>query len=410
MAIVDGTRGSQGPARSQEAEAAPQKSGKVLGRAVFLVPSVQALQESIQEEIGQVFSTKRESDVSRERRLSQDGDTAKGLIGRIVEIREAQDAMEKAPDVRARRAQVERMARHVEEQARDGGFEDSEALRDFVLQQWSRVREEGVGAQGGDSPDATELYAVLSHLEKVLGSEQEDLRNLAKDAATRFLSENHREIGKGLAISETAAVYVSEAMGTAPQLRTFYMDQVADHQGIRQSFGDIMKKYGVEGYVVALEFLIRAAGDDMAAMTSTSDKQHQKSIIDNLYELEVLHTVHERTEESLDRLRLRYELSDKATPVYVMEAVFDMVDAPYQAAEDKVTELALAIVVDSIPGRISFLRELRNNIIAVIPLKVFDASDTEAAIAVRVRLITVVTEAQDRADEQEQDMLEANKQ
>ena len=410
MAIVEGTRGSQGPTRSQEADAAPQKSGKVLGRVVFLVPSAQALQQSIQEEIGQVFSTKRESEVSQERRLSQDGSTAKGQIERIVEIREAQDAMEKVPDVRARRAQVERMARHVERQARDGGFKDSEALRDFVLQQWSRVREEGAEAQGGDSPDATELYAVLAHLETVLGAEQEELRNLAKDAATRFLSDNHREIGKGLAISETAAVYVSEAMGTAPELRTLYMDQVADHQGIRQSFGDIMKKYGEEGYVVALEFLIRAAGDDMAAMSSTSDKQHQKSIIDNLYELEVLYTVHERTEESLDRLRLHHELSDKATPVYVMEAVFDMVDAPYQAAEAKVTELALEIVVDSIPGRISFLRELRNNIIAVIPLKVFDASDTEAAIAVRVRLIAVVTEAQDRADEQEQDMLEANKQ
>lgn len=420
MAAINDISGAAQKALAQgQGGTAAAQTGKLLGEAVSQVASPQSqvkgmerqlsltdLHKTQYEESGQYRSAERGGKEADKHRRSLSS-TIKPQVERIEQIREAQDAMERLPDVRARKAEVERLAGLISErQSRGDGFDDPEAFLEFILQTWTDVRGQTPGAPGDDAPDATEHYGVLAHLGTLFGAGQDALRSLAEAATDLLASEHGVEISKGLVISETAAVYVSETTGTAPQLRLLYNEQVTEHGGILKSFRDIMGKYGPEGFAKAVEYLIVAAGQDMAALSSSSDKKQLKVTVDNLYQLEVLNTVHDRTGESLARLRIRYELKAEATPLFVMEGVFEMVETPHLASEAKVTAMAEAVVVASLPGRISFLRELRNNIVAMIPFKVFDPEDMDRAINLRNQLIDLAKGAQDAADEEEQTRLE----
>ena len=161
----------------------------------------------------------------------------------------------------------------------------------------------------------------------------EEMANAMAVAAAKILAEYGPEIHKGMIVSEAAALYTSERTGSVSELRSLYMDQVVGHKGITSSFSGIMEKYGQEGFVEALTFLLRAAGDDLGTMKNDTDRLQQKEVLDNLYQLEVLNTMRERTDGVLQQVGKTYPLGSEVTSQKVMGQTFDMLEHPTRMSE-----------------------------------------------------------------------------
>lgn len=301
-------------------------------------------------------------------------------------------------DLVTRKDELERLAREMEQQ----GLQDPEDIIDHLEQHLGE--HEG---EGGPNHDPTQQYGALCIMEQMFRDEgNEEMANAMSAAAAKLLSEHGTEINKGMIVSEAAALYTSEHVGSISDLRSLYMEQVVGHQGITSSFTSIMEKYGEKGFVEAVQFLLRAAGDDLGTMKNDTDRLQQKEVLDNLYQLEVLNTMRERTDGVLEQVGKHYTLSPEINSQQVMSQTFSMLESQVRMSEGNVSKLSRDVVPESVEGRIAFLREYRS-LVSMIPIKVFDQNDTGAGLRARERLNEAIMGAQDVADTEEQQHLNA---
>jgi type III secretion system YopN/LcrE/InvE/MxiC family regulator len=261
--------------------------------------------------------------------------------------------------------------------------------------------------EGEDGPnnDPTQQYGALCIMEQMFRDEgNEEMANAMAGAAAKLLAEHGIEIHKGMVVTEAAALYTSEKVGSVSNLRSLYMDEVVGHKGIVTSFNNIMEKYGEKGFVESVKFLLRAAGDDLNTMKNDTDRLQQKEVLDNLYQLEVLNTMRERTDGVLEQVGKHYPVAPGVNSQKVMTGTFEMLEHQIRMSETTVTKLSRDVVPDSVEGRIAFLREYRG-LVSMIPIKVFDQNDTGAGLRVRERLNDAIMGAQDVADTEEQEKL-----
>jgi len=129
-------------------------------------------------------------------------------------------------------------------------------------------------------------------------------------------------------------------------------------------------------------------------------------VLDNLYQLEVLNTMRERTDGVLEQVGKHYPLSPDINSQKVMSQTFNMLESQVRMSEGNVSQLSRDVVPESVEGRIAFLREYRS-LVSMIPIKVFDQNDTGAGLRVRERLNEAIMGAQDVADTEEQQKLNA---
>ena len=299
-------------------------------------------------------------------------------------------------DLVTRKDELERLAREMEQQ----GLQDPEEIIDHLEQHLGE--HEG---EGGPNHDPTQQYGALCIMEQMFRDEgNEEMANAMSAAAAKLLSEHGTEINKGMIVSEAAALYTSERVGGISDLRSLYMEQVVGHQGITSSFTSIMEKYGEKGFVEAVQFLLRAAGDDLGTMKNDTDRLQQKEVLDNLYQLEVLNTMRERTDGVLEQVGKHYPVAPGVNSQKVMSGTFEMLEHQIRMSETTVTKLTREVVPESIEGRIAFLREYRS-LVSMIPIKIFDHTDTGNGLRVRERLNDAIMGAQDVADTEEQEKL-----
>jgi hypothetical protein len=276
------------------------------------------------------------------------------------------------------------------------------------------VREHLGEKAGSDGPnrDPTLQYGALAIVEKMYADQGDSaMAGAASAAADKLLAEHGTEIHKGVVVSEAAALYASERFATASDLRQLYMHEVVEHHSIPQTFTSLIEKHGEAGFGDAVGFLLRAAGDDLATMTAGSDRLQQKEVLDNLYQLEVLNTMRERTGDVLERVGRTYPLAPAATPQKVMSDTLGMVETPVRITEHTVSKLAAEAVPGMVQGRIAFLREYRT-LAAMIPIRVFDEADGSegGGLRLRQRMADAIIEAQDVADAEEQGQVPAAEQ
>jgi type III secretion system YopN/LcrE/InvE/MxiC family regulator len=364
----------------------------------LVVPEKDAVQlaEEICTDLNELFEDEMESELGRhERRITKSEEIAKVALEDGVE-----DKAEGLPDLLARKDEIEALGREM----KDNGLTDP----DDILQYLRDHLGEQPGERGPNS-DPLQQYGALAIIEKMFSGEDDgEMAGAMGAAAMQLLSEHPTEIHKGLIVSEAAALYASEKVGSVSDLRALYIDQVVAHQGIPASFNAIMDKHGETGFNEAVAFLIRAAGDDLATMTGNNDRVQQKEVLDNLYQLEVLNTMRERTHDVLERIGKNFPLADDVSAQKVMRDTFGMIEHQVRMSETTVTKLARETVPESVEGRISFLREYRT-LAALIPVKVFDEADKggSGGLRLRERLSDAIIDAQDVADAEEQEKLNA---
>jgi type III secretion system YopN/LcrE/InvE/MxiC family regulator len=380
----------------REDEGDPEIEGSHNGELVVLEKDAIALSDELVVEFGrETVGEEMENELGREERRVE---KAEEVVEAVVLAESVEDNPLDLPDVLALKDQIEALAREMQAKEMTDTAEILQHLRDNLG--------EG-GGQGGPNHDATQQYGALALMEKFFADIGDPVMAAAMSAAgDRLLAERGSEINKGMIVSEAAALYASQQFGSVSDLRSLYIEQVFEKKGIPASFERILEKYGEPGFSEAVAFLLRAAGDDLATMTSNNDRAQQKEILDNLYQLEVLNTVRERTDGALAQIGKYYSIGPDATAQKVMRETFGMLENPVRMAETTVTKLARETVPDSVEGRIAFLREYRS-LANLIPIKVFDEADRGAGggLRMRERLTETIVQAQDKADAEEQEKL-----
>lgn len=384
--------------KAAEPEAVGRRRGE---KVVSQKDTHQIAQEMLQSLGGDAWSEEMENELGREQRRVSNSERARTVAGGGGGQASESSGLpaEKVTDARARKAEIEVLGQ--EAKAKD--LQQPEDLLEFIRQRLG-------GQQGETGPvdDPTLHYGALGILEGLYGGEgDERMAAAARGASDRLLAEHGTTIHRGIAITESAALYAAEKFGSVSDLRGLYAEEVVNHKSIPSTFNSILEKYGADGVGEAIAFLLRAAGEDLSTMSETRDLTLQKQIIDNLYQLEVLNSVRDRSGKALDVVKRAYPLTPQITPERVMREMLGMIDSPARMSEPLITKFVEEATPDSIEGRIALLREYRN-LAGMVPVKLFDEADRGGnGLKLRERLLSAITEAQDVVDAQEQEKLGA---
>lgn len=386
-------------AKAAEPDAVGRRRGE---KVVSQKDTHQIAHEMLQSLGGDAWSEEMENELGREQRRVSNSDKARTVAGGGSGGQASESSRfpaEKVTDAQDRKGEIEALG----QQAKAKGLRQPEDLLEFV-----RQRLGGEQGEAGPVDDPTLHYGALGILEGLYAREgDERMAAAARGASDRLLAEHGSTIHRGIAITESAALYAAEKFGSVSDLRGLYAAEVANHKSIPATFNAILEKYGADGIGEAIAFLLRAAGEDLSMMSETRDLTLQKQIVDNLYQLEVLNSVRDRSGKALEVVKRAYPLTPHITPERVMREMLGMIDSPPRMSQPVITKFAEEAMPDSIEGRIALLREYRN-LAGMMPVKLFDEADRSGnGLKLRERLLSAIIEAQDVVDAQEQEKLAA---
>jgi len=142
-----------------------------------------------------------------------------------------------------------------------------------------------------------------------------------------------------------------------------------------------------------VNFLLQAVADDLAASLSSIPKEKLKTVLGELYSLEVISTMHSSCQMMLKRLANIAPLSITATKM--MRSILVLAKRNWLEPQD-IIESTERMGAHSPFEKINVLRELRH-IAVKLPLKV-----TSSSPEARQRLVDALQGALDQAIEQEE--------
>lgn len=206
----------------------------------------------------------------------------------IETVKRIQEYLEQLPDIDPRQL------RDLYEEMREAGEKPSrEALQRRL---------------GGFHEDITYQQAALEFMASELEKSGDDPELL--DVVRGTLVENERafgpEIRAGLNVTGVALA-TGASSGEVQDLREMYRNTVLKHESIRQSFQNIVERYGEEDLGERIGFLLTAMGEDLSARGPSIPPPELKIIMDDMHQLETLSTLRERSIVALQRLDQRYQ-------------------------------------------------------------------------------------------------------
>ena len=199
------------------------------------------------------------------------------------------------------------------------------------------------------------------------------LARATDEALVQLQAEHGPAIRAGLNAAEAIAEFAQGDPTRARDLRQFYRDSVLGFEKIGDTYQALLGKYGVEGFPEGVAFLIKAAGDDLSATGPSTPTPALKQILDDLYQLEVLSTVHERCGRLAGTMSRMYGERPGGTPQELAGELMAMTGDRSVNAQ-RIERLADGLGVTESEPRIGFLRELKE-ICRLIPLKIYQAPD-----------------------------------
>jgi type III secretion system YopN/LcrE/InvE/MxiC family regulator len=211
---------------------------------------------------------------------------------RVEQIQKIQEHMEKLPDLDMRRLSkllgiIQEMRARNEQPSQE---DLQQLLREF-------------------HEDITYQHVALEKIVDALTEVDPD--SAMAQAASQLLVDNERAYGKeiraGLNVTQTAIAYAGSD-GEVQQLRDFYRQSVLDHQSVRQSYANIVERYGDGDIGERIAFLLKAVGEDLQSKGPSVAPAELQTILGEVRQLEMLATVRERVIEALERVDDRFKL------------------------------------------------------------------------------------------------------
>ena len=219
-----------------------------------------------------------------------------------------------------------------------------------------------------DYEDPSHAFLILRELQK--GVKSPTLLAVLQDAEAQLLDAYEAEIQAGLNITKLAYEINPEKTS---DLRQAYKDAVIEYNKLSKTYKDMLSKFGSgKGFEKACKFLLSAAACEMDAPKSSVPKERLKVILDDLYALKALLTVHQHCDDFLKKVRRIYK-SGKDTKVdNFMGEILPMVEGENPLIQDQLDAVfSMMEFEENLQGQIFTLTYLLN-LTRDLPDKIFD--------------------------------------
>ena len=183
------------------------------------------------------------------------------------------------------------------------------------------------------------------------------------------LNEHGPAIRAGLNISVAAQTFADPRLGDIGALRDFYRATVVDFDSLADACGAIVARYGEADFGKALAFLLKAAGDDLGAKGPSTSAAELKTIVDELYRLEVLSGMREQSHALVEALRARAAIREGYSGHSLLQNLLKLQQESWLGAH-QVLAIGQDMNIRELDAEIYFLRGL-SELAREIPLKAY---------------------------------------
>ena len=244
------------------------------------------------------------------------------------------------------------------------------------------------------SDDATHQFLALSAAREQ-AAEDPALGAALDEAIATLQGESGPAIQAGLNVSSVAQGFAGREIGDVRQLRDFYREVVLDCKDIHDAYERVVKEHPGKSFDEAVRFMLKALGADLAASAHTVSTVRLKQIMDDMYQLKSLNSVHEQCEDLVRRVRKNFNAAPAETASRdLMSELLTAQNRAWQGA-DAFSGLPQKMGVRGDDAAIYFLQGFRE-LVRFVPLKAFGDD-----LAKRDRVMISVQQALDLAIDNE---------
>ena len=248
------------------------------------------------------------------------------------------------------------------------------------------------------SNDPTHQFLALEFSREQAAAADADpaLVEALDDAMAALQAESGPAIRAGLNVSPVAHRHAGRNVGDMQQLRDIYRDIVLDCRTINDAYERVVADHPGKSFDEAVRFMLKALGADLAASTRSVSKVRIRQIVDDMYQLKSLNSVHEQCEDLVRRVRRNF--GAEPGPDAARDLVSELL-----TAQDRAWQGAEAFA--ALPGKMGVRRDDAGiyvlqgfkELVRFVPLKAFGDD-----MAKRDRLMISVQQALDAAIDNEE--------
>ena len=294
----------------QETNKAAAESGVALGYTLVVNEDPMAELMDSMEELSFQFEEK-EMKTAGERKLGE-------LRGpRSAYITAVQEWMKLLPDMPGGEF-MERMLRQLRQAALAGNRPDAAGLL--------RMLGEGSG-------DPSHQFAMLDVMERTLGEDEAELRDLFAQTKEKLMQEKGSAVRAGLNLAQEVNVRAKtpqEMQG----LRDLYRGEVLGFRSPQDCFRSLLASRGAGRLAEAIDFLVKGCGVDLQSPSPSQDAVALRRILTDLQCVEVLRTVLDQMEGLAAKMQSQFGEKCLMDGERLTGQIVDFTEAPFVNAGD----------------------------------------------------------------------------
>ena len=239
------------------------------------------------------------------------------------------------------------------------------------------------------------LEAVMERLSRERGDRE--LKKAAKKASDTLWERRSKEIIAGLHATPIAERFARGNVEQFQALRESYRDQVMEQKTPLKSLKQLRERFDDDKLEEQLKFLIAAAGQDLGAVVSSTDKSILAHLVGELSRLELLSSMRHDASNIVERMRHRFSAMRNKNDWDLLEESLEFMEDEWLSSA-KLSGLATNVSRNNIEAEIYIMREL-NAFFRDIPIKAYSGLER------RTRLLEVSQEVLDQLIQREEDEL-----
>lgn len=219
-----------------------------------------------------------------------------------------------------------------------------------------------------DYEDPAHAFLILKELQK--GVKSPSLLAVLQEAEAQLLENYEAEIQAGLNITKLA--YEINPDQTS-DLRKAYKEAVIEYNKLSKTYKDMLAKFGGgKRFEKACKFLLSAAACDLDSPKSSMPKEKLQIILDDLYALKALLTVHQHCEDFIKKVRRIYQAGNRTQVDDFMGEILPMVEGENTLIQDQLESVfSMMEFEENLQGQIFTLTYMLN-LARDLPDKIFE--------------------------------------
>ena len=223
------------------------------------------------------------------------------------------------------------------------------------------------------SSDVTHQFIALTHVRNRAKEEGASIEVIAglNQALVELEKTSGKEVQAGLNVSGVAEEFASEALGETQNLRDFYRNVVLDYDSPLDAYDKILTDYSGQTLPQAVDFLLQSLSADLEANNHSISKIQLKQIVDDMYQLKLLNTMHSQCDILIGRMEKQF--SPESISATAKDLVRDVLIAKDQGWKGGsfFDDVLKKLNINGKDEGIYFLQGFKD-VLRQVPLKVYD--------------------------------------